>query len=103
MSDRQSRREFLQTAGAGLLAGALPASLGARRRAWRWGLATPEPGNTQVNNQQDELCGIRGDSLYDLATTQPVGSCATGAVNTAWNVTTWRPDVVISVLDSAYT
>ncbi len=64
------------------------------------GLATPESGNTPVNNQQDELCGIRGDSTYDLATTQPAGSCATGAVHTAWNVTTGRPDVLISVLDS---
>jgi hypothetical protein len=64
------------------------------------GLATPEPGNTPVNNQADELCGIRGDSLYDTATTQPAGSCATGAVHTAWNVTTGRPDVLISVLDS---
>src|SRR3954447_26999087 len=64
------------------------------------GLATPESGNTPVNNQQDELCGIRGDSTYDLAATQPAGSCATGAVHTAWNVTTGRPDVVISVLDS---
>src|SRR3954453_20590525 len=64
------------------------------------GLATPESGNTPVNNQQDELCGVRGDSTYDTATTQPAGSCATGAVHTAWNVTTGRPDVLISVLDS---
>ncbi len=64
------------------------------------GLATPETGNAPVNNQQDELCGIRGDSTYDLATTQPTGTCATGDVHTAWNVTTGRPDVLISVLDS---
>ena len=43
MSDRQSRRDFLEIAGAGLLAGMLPGSLGARVRAARSALVAPEP------------------------------------------------------------
>ena len=53
-----------------------------------------------VNNQRDELCGIRGMSIVDRQTTQPAGSCARGAIHTAWEVTTGRPDVAIAVLDS---
>ena len=41
MSDRRSRRDFLELAGTGLLAGLLPASLG--RRATYRGLLAPEP------------------------------------------------------------
>lgn len=71
---------------------------------WKFA-ATPDPGNTSaaavaVRNQPDELCGIRGMSLVDRATTQPVGSCAHGAIHTAWEVTTGRPDLTIAVLDS---
>jgi hypothetical protein len=61
---------------------------------------TANPGTAAVNGQTDELCGIRGMSLVDAQTVQPSGSCATGAVHTAWEVTTGRPDVVIDVLDS---
>src|SRR5947209_4880142 len=71
-----------------------------------WKLAaTPEqssnPLTTKVNNQQDELCGVRGASIIDQALTQPAGSCVSGQpVKTAWQVSTGRPDVVIDVLDS---
>jgi Subtilase family len=58
------------------------------------------PLTAKVNLQTDELCGIRGMSVVDQQTTQPPGSCASGAVHTAWEVSTGRPDVVIAVLDS---
>ncbi len=54
----------------------------------------------KVNNQADELCGIRGMSIVDRQTIQPAGSCARGVIHTAWEVTTGRPDVTIAVLDS---
>ncbi|MBV9213874.1 MAG: hypothetical protein JOZ25_09545 [Actinobacteria bacterium] len=61
----------------------------------------PNPLVTKVQNQQDELCGIRGMSLVDTQTTQPAGSCVSGQpVKTAWEVSTGRPDVLITVLDS---
>ena len=71
-----------------------------------WKLAaTPDgplanPLTFKVNGQADELCGIRGMSVVDLATVQPAGSCATGTVHTAWQLSTGRPDVTIAVLDS---
>jgi Subtilase family len=68
-----------------------------------WKLAgTPDtsPVSSKVNLQPDELCGIRGMSLVDLDTAQPAGSCAHGAVHTAWQVSTGRSAVVIAVLDS---
>ncbi len=71
-----------------------------------WKLAaTPDsplanPMTATVNNQPDELCGIRGMSLVDAMVTQPEGTCAHGPIHTAWEVTTGRPDVVIDVLDS---
>jgi hypothetical protein len=71
-----------------------------------WKLAaTPDsplanPMTATVNNQPDELCGIRGMSLVDALVTQPAGTCAQGPIHTAWEVTTGRPDVVIDVLDS---
>ena len=43
MSDRQSRREFLEITGTSLLAGALPKSLGALERAARSPSLAPEP------------------------------------------------------------
>ncbi len=61
---------------------------------------TASPLTAKINLQHDELCGIRGMSLVDAQTTQPKGSCATGPVHTAWEVSTGRPDVVIDVLDS---
>lgn len=53
-----------------------------------------------VNQQSDQLCGIRGISLADTQATQPPGSCATGPVQTAFQVSTGNPDVHIAVLDS---
>jgi hypothetical protein len=57
-------------------------------------------GEATVDNQPDQLCGIRGISLVDADKTQPTG-CATGQpVNTAFESTTGNPDVHIAVLDS---
>ena len=58
------------------------------------------PLSVKVNRQADELCGVRGMSLVDAQTVQPPGSCASGPVRTAWQVSTGRPDVTIAVLDS---
>jgi hypothetical protein len=73
-----------------------------------WKLAaTPENSpqtDTMVNPKADELCGIRGMSVVDGSATFPsaTGSCvaAGSPVNTAFEQTLGRPDVVISVLDS---
>ncbi len=71
-----------------------------------WKLAaTPEnPSNgsaeAKVDEQPDELCGIRGMSIVDTQTVQPAGTCARGPISTAWETSTGRPDVVIYVLDS---
>jgi len=74
--------------------------------------ATPEVPNpakdptsaqsAKIDNQTDELCGVRGASIADQNATQPAGSCvpAGSTVHTAFNVTTGRPDVAIAVLDS---
>src|SRR3954447_24287093 len=64
--------------------------------------ATPEdsPLSATVNNKPDELCGIRGGSIVDTATTQTTGCKSGDPVHTAWQVTTGRPDVTIAVLDS---
>lgn len=57
-------------------------------------------GSAIVNQQADQLCGIRGISVTDTQATQPAGSCATGPVQTAFGVSTGNPDVHIAVLDS---
>ena len=66
--------------------------------------ATPNTSSSSVasvDEQPDQLCGIRGISLVDTDKTQPVGSCVTGQpVKTAFQQTTGNPDVVIAVLDS---
>src|SRR5919204_100832 len=67
--------------------------------------ATPEDDNFPVNHQQSELCGVRGASVADAHATYDFPSCppdagGTRPVNTAWQVTTGRPDVAIAVLDS---
>src|SRR4051812_49226199 len=64
--------------------------------------ATPEdsPLSATVNNKPDELCGVRGGSIVDTATTQTTGCKSGDPVHTAWQVTTGRPDVTIAVLDS---
>jgi hypothetical protein len=51
--------------------------------------ATPEAGSPWTGSAM-ELFGVRGASVVDSSPT----------VNTAWTLTTGRPDVVISVLDS---
>ncbi|MEA2373945.1 MAG: hypothetical protein QOD53_408, partial [Thermoleophilaceae bacterium] len=56
---------------------------------WKYA-ATPEAGNTDVNARPTELFGIRGGSVFDPSPT----------ANTAWNVTTGRPDVAIAEFDS---
>jgi hypothetical protein len=73
---------------------------------WKFA-ATPENStvsDSTVNPKADELCGITGMSLVDMNATFPsgTGSCvvAGSPVNTAFEVTLGRPDVLISVLDS---
>jgi hypothetical protein len=65
--------------------------------------ATPDTSTLSeatVDQQADQLCGIRGISVLDTDTTQPTG-CVSGApVKTAFEVTTGNPDVHIAVLDS---
>ncbi len=56
---------------------------------WKYA-ATPEAGNEPVNHQPWELNGVRGASVFDTSPT----------TNTAWTVTTGRPDVTIAELDS---
>ena len=68
---------------------------------WKFA-ATPEnsPTSATVNNQPDELCGVRGASIADDTTTQPGGTCAPSPIHTGWEFSTGRPDVTIAVLDS---
>lgn len=73
-----------------------------------WKLAaTPEQSpqsDVAVNGRADELCGIRGMSVVDDNAVFPAGtnSCVTAGspVNTAFESTLGRPDVLISELDS---
>ena len=53
-------------------------------------LATPEPNNHPVNEEPQELFGVRGSWTADGSPT----------AQTAWSVTTGRPDVTIAELDS---
>ncbi len=69
-------------------AGHVPSDLSGNE-TWMYS-ATPEPGNTLVNGAASELNGVRGAHIVD----------ADDTVDTAWQLTTGRPDVVISVLDS---
>jgi Subtilase family len=59
---------------------------------------------TQLNSQQDELCGVTGMSLVDAHATFPsgTGSCiaAGSPVKTGFEVSLGRPDVAIAELDS---
>jgi hypothetical protein len=52
--------------------------------------ASPDPANVLVNADPVELNGIRGMSIAD----------EDGDLDTAWKLTTGRPDVTIAVLDS---
>ncbi|MGI8513189.1 MAG: hypothetical protein ACR2NH_11255, partial [Solirubrobacteraceae bacterium] len=52
-----------------------------------------------------ELCGVRGASVVDDNATFAFPPClpdtgGTRPINTAWQITTGRPDVAIAVLDS---
>ena len=71
-----------------LNAGQVPSDLSGKE-TWMYA-ATAEPGNTIVNSTPAELFGVRGGHIAD----------ADGGVDTAWQVTTGRPDVKIAVLDS---
>ena len=52
--------------------------------------ATKEPGNEPINSDPRELFGVRGASVVDRST----------GAETAFKITTGRPDVTIAVLDS---
>ncbi len=88
-------------------AGQVPNDLGGDGNEFKFA-ATPEDPNPQsatVNMQRSELCGVRGASLVDAHATFAFQPCppdpgGTRAVDTAWQVTTGRPDVTIAVLDS---
>ncbi|MDQ3728087.1 MAG: S8 family serine peptidase [Actinomycetota bacterium] len=76
-------------------AGNVPADL-SEKETWMYS-ATPEdpgippdPGTVAVNANPAELFGVRGGHIADDA----------ASVDTAWQVTTGRPDVKIAVLDS---
>ncbi|HZU60024.1 MAG TPA: S8 family serine peptidase, partial [Solirubrobacteraceae bacterium] len=62
--------------------------------------STSPSSQSTVDNQPDQLCGIRGISLVDADKTQPAGCVAGQPVHTAFQVTTGNPDVHIAVLDS---
>src|SRR5436305_3916889 len=65
--------------------------------------ATPDTSPTSqatVDHQADQLCGVRGISLLDRATTQPAGCLAGQHVTSAFQSSTGNPDVHIAVLDS---
>jgi hypothetical protein len=62
--------------------------------------STSSSSESTVDNQPDQLCGIRGISLVDADTTQPTGCVSGQPVKTAFQITTGNPDVHISVLDS---
>ncbi|HZU61600.1 MAG TPA: hypothetical protein VE983_11575, partial [Solirubrobacteraceae bacterium] len=62
--------------------------------------STSTSSQSTVDNQPDQLCGIRGISLVDTNKTQPTGCAAGQPVHTAFQVTTGNPDVHIAVLDS---
>jgi hypothetical protein len=53
-----------------------------------------------VNDEANQLCGIRGISLVDAYAVQPDGCTAGQPVKTAFEVSTGNPDVKIAVLDS---
>ena len=69
-------------------AGVTPNDLSGDDNDWKYS-ATAEPGSPHTLNPR-ELFGVRGAHVVDPSPT----------VNTAWQTTTGRPDVVISVLDS---
>jgi hypothetical protein len=56
--------------------------------------------DTTVNDETNQLCGIRGISVVDTYRVQPVGCAAGKPVQTAFQVSTGNPDVKIAFLDS---
>jgi hypothetical protein len=72
--------------------GQVPKDLDDRdENVWKFS-ATPEPNNFPVNLDPRELMGVRGGHVAD----------SDPGVDTAWTVTTGRPDVRIAVLDSGF-
>ncbi|MDQ6915183.1 MAG: S8 family serine peptidase, partial [Actinomycetota bacterium] len=69
-------------------AGITPNDLAGDGNDWKFA-ATPEPGNANIGDPK-ELNGVRGASIADPSAT----------AQTAWQITTGRPDVTIAVLDS---
>ncbi len=92
-----------------LPAGVVPSNITGDGQNWKFA-ATPETSaqsEATVDQNSQELCGIRGMSVVDSSATYPLipstsTSCPTSgsAVKTAWQTTLGRPDVLISVLDS---
>ena len=56
--------------------------------------------DTTVNEEANQLCGIRGISVVDAYRVQPQGCSAGQPVHTAFEVSTGNPDVRIAFLDS---
>ncbi|HEX8052870.1 MAG TPA: S8 family serine peptidase [Thermoleophilaceae bacterium] len=72
--------------------GAIPKDLPRKdENVWKFS-ATPEENNFPVNLEPRELFGVRGGHVVDADATK----------ETAWTVTTGRPDVKIAVLDSGF-
>jgi len=66
---------------------------------------SPEANNLPANALRSELCGVRGASVVDDNATFAFPPCppdagGTRPIDTAWQITTGRPDVAIAVLDS---
>src|SRR3954451_13208558 len=70
-----------------LAKGQVPNDLSGDGNDWHFA-ATPEPNNQPVNSDPRELFGVRGASVVD----------SDASKDTAWTVTTGRPDVGIAVL-----
>jgi hypothetical protein len=90
-----------ESSGYKLAAGQAPSNFSETNDWELTGTPNTAAGSAAVNQQSDQLCGIRGISLLDTATTQPSPSCVSGdPVRSAFEVSTGNPDVHIAVLDS---
>ena len=67
----------------------VPGDIGGDSNEFKYA-ASPDPANFMINSKPGELGGVRGASVVD----------ADSSRDTAWETTTGRPDVAISVLDS---
>jgi Subtilase family len=93
-----------------LPAGTTPNNISGDGQDWKFAATpdtSPQSEASGVDRNPQELCGIRGMSVVDSSATYPSipsasPSCPAGgaAVNTAWQITLGRPDVLVSVLDS---